>query len=154
MPISRRPFAAVVIALLAACNSASEPSPTAAGDYVLQTIDGHRLPATGGADFVVSSSISLHSDGQFTFARIDSFPSRSGSPKDTIALSGTWSVSGADIHIAIPEKFRVGHEAHFGQVTNRFFEYVTSPGSLPRWETPYMLAKYAVSTKGVEKGKQ
>ena len=62
--------------------------------------------------------------------------------------------SGADIRIVVPEKFRVGHEAHFGQVTNRFFEYVTSPKSLPAWETPYMLAKYAVSTKGVEKGKQ
>ena len=62
--------------------------------------------------------------------------------------------SGADLHIVIPEKFRVGHEAHFGQVTNHFFEYVTSPKSLPAWETPYMLAKYFVSTKGVEKGKQ
>ncbi len=61
--------------------------------------------------------------------------------------------SGEDIKIAVPEKFRVGHEAHFGQVTNRFFEYVTSPKSLPAWETPYMMAKYAVSTRGVEKGK-
>jgi predicted dehydrogenase len=61
--------------------------------------------------------------------------------------------SGAEIRIVVPEKFRVGHEAHFGQVTNRFFEYVTSPKSLPAWETPYMMAKYAVSTKGVEKGK-
>jgi predicted dehydrogenase len=61
--------------------------------------------------------------------------------------------SGPDLRIVVPEKFRVGHEAHFGQVTNRFFEYVTSPKSLPAWETPYMLAKYAVSTKGVEKGK-
>jgi predicted dehydrogenase len=61
--------------------------------------------------------------------------------------------SGPDLHLVVPEKFRVGHEAHFGQVTNRFFEYVTSPKSLPAWETPYMLAKYAVSTKGVEKGK-
>src|ERR1035438_7206766 len=41
------------------------------------------------------------------------------------------------------------HEAHFGQVTNLFFHYVTSPQSLPAWETPYMLAKYTVSTKGV-----
>ena len=61
--------------------------------------------------------------------------------------------SGAEIKMVVPEKFRVGHEAHFGQVTNRFFEYVTSPKSLPAWETPFMLAKYAVSTKGVEKGK-
>ena len=62
--------------------------------------------------------------------------------------------SGPDIRIVVPEKFRVGHEEHFGQVTNHFFEYVTAPKSLPAWETPYMLAKYAVSTKGVEKGKQ
>jgi hypothetical protein len=33
---------------------------------------------------------------------------------------------------------------------NHFFEYVTTPKSLPAWEIPYMLAKYAVSTKGVE----
>jgi len=62
--------------------------------------------------------------------------------------------SGNDIRIVVPEKFRVGHEEHFGQVTNHFFEYVTSPKSLPAWETPYMLAKYAISTKGVERGKQ
>jgi predicted dehydrogenase len=59
---------------------------------------------------------------------------------------------GEELHIVIPEKYRVGHEAHFGQVTNRFFEYVTSPKSMPAWETPYMLAKYFVSTKGVETG--
>ena len=62
--------------------------------------------------------------------------------------------SGPDIRIVVPQKFRVGHEEHFGQVTNHFFDYVTSPKSLPAWETPYMLAKYAISTKGVEKGKQ
>ena len=62
--------------------------------------------------------------------------------------------SGADIRLVVPEKFRVGHEEHFGQVTNRFFEYVTSPKSLPAWETPYMLAKYAVSTAGVEIGRE
>jgi predicted dehydrogenase len=78
--------------------------------------------------------------------------------KRVAALQARWPglaavKSGADIKIVLPEKFRVGHEAHFGQVTNRFFEYVTSPKSLPVWETPYMLAKYAVSTKGVEKGK-
>ena len=59
---------------------------------------------------------------------------------------------GEELHIVIPEKYRVGHEAHFGQVTNRFFEYVTSPKSMPAWQTPYMLAKYFVSTKGVETG--
>jgi predicted dehydrogenase len=60
--------------------------------------------------------------------------------------------AGPELHIVIPEKFRVGHEAHFGQVTNRFFEYVTSPKAMPAWEAPYMLAKYFVSTNGVEMG--
>jgi hypothetical protein len=58
-----------------------------------------------------------------------------------------------DIRLTVSEKFRVGHEAHFGRVANLFFDYVTSPNSLPAWETPYMPAKYTVSTKGVEKGK-
>jgi predicted dehydrogenase len=79
--------------------------------------------------------------------------------KRVAALQSRWSglaavKSGADLHIVVPEKFRVGHEAHFGQVTNRFFEYVTAPKALPAWETPYMLAKYAVSTKGVEIGRK
>lgn len=52
--------------------------------------------------------------------------------------------------IVIPERFRVGHEAHFAQVTNRFFDYLKAPRSLPAWEKAYMLAKYYVSTRGVE----
>jgi predicted dehydrogenase len=62
--------------------------------------------------------------------------------------------AGSDLRIVFPEKFRMSHEAYFGQVTNRFFEYVTSPKSMPAWENSYMLAKYAVTTKGVDKGKQ
>jgi predicted dehydrogenase len=60
--------------------------------------------------------------------------------------------AGGALRIAIPEKFRVGHEAHFGQVATRFFDYVKSPQSMPAWERPNMLAKYYVSTKGVELG--
>jgi len=52
--------------------------------------------------------------------------------------------------IVIPERYRVGHEAHFAQVTNRFFDYLKAPRSLPAWEKAYMLAKYYVSTRGVE----
>ena len=67
------------------------------------------------------------------------------------ALQSRWpglavAKSGEEFHIVIPEKYRVGHEAHFAQVTNHFFNYVTSPKSIPTWETPYMLAKYLVST--------
>ena len=57
---------------------------------------------------------------------------------------------GARLRVAIPGRYRVGHEAHFAQVTNRFFEYVRHPGEFPSWENPNMLAKYYVSTKGVE----
>ena len=75
--------------------------------------------------------------------------------KRVAALQPQWpglDLEGTDkeARIVIPERFRVGHEAHFAQVTNRFFEYLRSPGSMPAWERPNMLAKYYVSTKGVE----
>jgi predicted dehydrogenase len=57
---------------------------------------------------------------------------------------------GDEIHVTIPDVFRVGHEAHFAQVTNNFLGYLRTPGSLPSWERPNMLAKYYVTTKGVQ----
>jgi len=57
---------------------------------------------------------------------------------------------GAEIRVTIPDTYRVGHEAHFAQVTNQFFHYLKHPQLLPAWEDPGMLAKYFVSTKGVE----
>jgi predicted dehydrogenase len=51
--------------------------------------------------------------------------------------------------ITIPDVYRVGHEAHFAQVANRFFDYLRRPDTFPAWENPGMLAKYAVSTRGV-----
>ncbi len=61
--------------------------------------------------------------------------------------------SNGALRLVIPEKFRVGHEAHFAQVANRFFEYVRTPGGLPLWERPCMIAKYLVSTQGVDAGR-
>ena len=40
----------------------------------------------------------------------------------------------------------VGHEAHFGEVTRHFLEYL-SEGTLPAWEVPNMLAKYYTTTQ-------
>jgi hypothetical protein len=57
---------------------------------------------------------------------------------------------GGEFRITIPDRYRVGHEAHFAQVTNRFFEHLHHPGQFPAWENPYMLAKYFVGAKGVE----
>lgn len=43
--------------------------------------------------------------------------------------------------ITIPEKYDVGHEAHFSQVTENFLNYLRT-GKLPDWEAPNMLVKY------------
>jgi predicted dehydrogenase len=61
--------------------------------------------------------------------------------------------SAGEAHIVIPERFRVGHEAHFAQVTNKFAEYFRAPHSLPEWEKTNMLVKYSVTTMGVDAGK-
>ena len=58
--------------------------------------------------------------------------------------------SGPRFHVITPEKYRIGHEAHFALLTERFFQYVRQPASLPRWENSFMLAKYFVTTQGVE----
>jgi predicted dehydrogenase len=58
--------------------------------------------------------------------------------------------TGERIHVAIPNRHRIGHEAHFASLVSRFLEYVRNPDSLPAWEKSHMLAKYYVTTKGVE----
>jgi len=60
----------------------------------------------------------------------------------------------SEFRLTIPDRHRVGHEAHFAQVTRQFFEYLKNPKALPAWEKPGMLAKYYVSTKGVELARQ
>lgn len=60
------------------------------------------------------------------------------------------TIGGEEAHIVIPEKYRVGHEAHFAEVTRAFLGYLQAPQSLPAWEKSNMLVKYYISTKGVE----
>jgi Putative oxidoreductase C terminal domain len=57
---------------------------------------------------------------------------------------------GDQMRVTIPDRYRVGHEEHFAQVTDRFLEYVKNPGAMPSWEKANMLSKYYVTTKGVE----
>jgi predicted dehydrogenase len=52
--------------------------------------------------------------------------------------------------VSIPERYRVGHEAHFAQVARRFFDYVRNPASMDAWERSNMLVKYYITTRGVE----
>lgn len=51
--------------------------------------------------------------------------------------------------VMIPEKYKEGHEAHFGRVMEKFLEYLKNK-NLPAWEVPNMLAKYYTMTKGLE----
>lgn len=55
--------------------------------------------------------------------------------------------------VEIPEKYKVGHEAHFGQVTEKFLRYLKW-GKLPEWEVPNMITKYYTTTKALEMAKQ
>jgi predicted dehydrogenase len=57
---------------------------------------------------------------------------------------------GGEIFVVIPDKFRVGHEAHFAQVTRNFLTYLGDRKTMPAWERPNMLAKYFVTTTGTE----
>jgi predicted dehydrogenase len=54
--------------------------------------------------------------------------------------------AGAAWEILIPEKYSVGHEAHFAQVTENYLRYLAT-GKLPKWETAGMLAKYFTTTE-------
>jgi predicted dehydrogenase len=51
--------------------------------------------------------------------------------------------------VTVPDAYHVGHEAHFGQVTAKFLDYIHN-GGLPAWEVPNMLAKYYTTTHALE----
>ena len=50
----------------------------------------------------------------------------------------------------IPDRYKVGHEAHFGQVTEKYLGFLRS-GNLPEWEIPNMIVKYYTTTEGMKK---
>ena len=49
----------------------------------------------------------------------------------------------------IPDEYKVGHEAHFGQVTEKYLQYLID-GKLPEWEVPNMIVKYYTTTEGMK----
>ena len=56
-------------------------------------------------------------------------------------------------HIVIPDKCRVGHEAHFRNVMDAYLGYLAK-GRLPEWEVPNMIAKYYITTRALELARQ
>ncbi len=51
--------------------------------------------------------------------------------------------------VEIPEKFKVGHEAHFGQVAEKYLGFLVQ-GSMPGWEVPNMIVKYYTIMEGMK----
>jgi hypothetical protein len=51
--------------------------------------------------------------------------------------------------VEIPAQYSVGHEAHFGQVTEKYLQYLKD-GKLPEWEVPNMLVKYYITTEALK----
>ncbi|MES2882555.1 MAG: putative oxidoreductase C-terminal domain-containing protein, partial [Bacteroidota bacterium] len=47
--------------------------------------------------------------------------------------------------VIIPEKYKEGHEAHFGRVMEKLLQYIKDR-KLPAWEVPNMIAKYYTTT--------
>lgn len=56
-------------------------------------------------------------------------------------------ISDTQFKISIPEEFKVGHEAHFGQVTENYLTYLAAE-KLPEWEVPNMISKYYTTIEG------
>jgi predicted dehydrogenase len=64
---------------------------------------------------------------------------------------GMRRASGAEVRwaVTVPEKYDVGHEAHFAAVMDHFLRYLRA-GKLPDWEVPNMLTKYATIMQAYE----
>ncbi|HUX58803.1 MAG TPA: putative oxidoreductase C-terminal domain-containing protein [Bacteroidales bacterium] len=67
-------------------------------------------------------------------------------PYDSLTIE---AVNKNSLKINIPDKYRVTHEDHFGQVTAKFLEYMKE-GKLPEWEVPNMITKYYTTTSALK----
>jgi len=51
--------------------------------------------------------------------------------------------------VEIPDQYKLGHEAHFGEVTEKYLNYLKA-GKLPEWEVPNMITKYYTTTEALK----
>lgn len=54
--------------------------------------------------------------------------------------------------INIPKEYAVGHEAHFGQVMEKYLAFLRQ-GQMPAWEVPNMIVKYHTLTEAYKKSR-
>jgi predicted dehydrogenase len=55
--------------------------------------------------------------------------------------------------VLIPDEHRMGHEAHFRKVTEKYLQYLAE-GKLPGWEVSNMIAKYYITTAALKLAQQ
>jgi predicted dehydrogenase len=55
--------------------------------------------------------------------------------------------------VEIPDIYKVGHEAHFTQVADKYLRFLVE-GRLPEWEIPNMIVKYYTTTEALRKARQ
>ena len=60
---------------------------------------------------------------------------------------------GKEWAVSVPTSYAVGHEAHFGQVTESYLAFLRA-GVMPEWEVPAMSTKYATLMKAYEKSRE
>jgi len=62
--------------------------------------------------------------------------------------------SGSELQVKIPDRLRTSHESHFSAVLEEFARYFNTPRAVPPWEQANALARYFITTKGVELARQ
>ena len=51
--------------------------------------------------------------------------------------------------VVVPDEYHNGHEAHFGQVAEKYLEYLLN-NNMPEWEVPNMITKYYITTRALD----
>src|SRR5690606_10973332 len=51
--------------------------------------------------------------------------------------------------VVVRVEYHNGHEAHFGQVAEKYLEYLRN-NNLPEWEVPNMITKYYITTRALD----
>lgn len=57
---------------------------------------------------------------------------------------------GPSFQVIIPATYKVGHEAHFSMVAEKYIKFLKE-GNMPAWEVPNMLTKYYTTTQALKK---
>jgi predicted dehydrogenase len=58
------------------------------------------------------------------------------------AKDGLW-------YIDVPDQYRIGHEAHFAKVTEKYLQFLIN-GKMTEWEVPNMIVKYYTIMEGLK----